>query len=375
MTALDEFRATLTAIAERSAAVKHTCANEESTKHFLILPIVGALGYDYTDPFVVQPEFAADFRDNERERVDYVVMRDGTPIIAIECKKAGADLAANRGQLRAYFSALQSVRLGILTNGTLFEFFADCETPNIMDTEPFVTLDLEAATRAPIAPDVLEALSLITQSRFEPEMVAEAAGERLIAKRLRTVLTDEVRQPSEELCRLALKRVGVKNVHHASIKSRYTGLVRAAFEEALIMPVLEKLRAERAGSRDGEAEAGETSRRVITTDRELAVYRYVCRRLAYLAADEHQFAAIERVRYQDYIGKFVIYYDQIRKGRICDFIEGRDGYDKFVFPAPHGEIVTNSMRDIDEALRTVFAERVREIGAPGPAEMPIQQTA
>ena len=40
----------------RSAAIKSACANEESTKQFLILPVIGALGYDYTDPLVVQPE-------------------------------------------------------------------------------------------------------------------------------------------------------------------------------------------------------------------------------------------------------------------------------------------------------------------------------
>lgn len=361
MTSLDDFRATLTSIAERLETIRPVCANEESTKHFLILPIIGALGYDYSDPFIVQPEFAADFRDDSRDRVDYVVMREGKPIIAIECKKAGTDLLSNRGQLRAYFTALQSVRLGILTNGIQFEFFADCDSPNIMDAEPFVTLDLEAASRAPIPSDVLEAMSLLTHGRFEPDLVAEAAGERLIAKRLRTILMQEVRAPSEKLCRYVLKRVGVKKVHHSSIKSRYSSLVRAAFEDALILPVLEKLREQATRRQDPPTEAEEATQRIVTTDRELAVYRYVCRRLAFLSTDEHQFAAIERVHYQDYIGKFVVYYEQIRKGRLFDFIEGRDGYDKFVFPEPYGEIVTNSMLDIDEPLHALFSSRVGEL--------------
>ena len=106
METLGDLHASLAAIAERSAQIKSACANEESTKLYLILPVVGALGYDYTDPFVVQPEHAADFRAEMQERVDYVVLKDGIPIIAIECKKRGTDLAANRGQLRAYFSAL-----------------------------------------------------------------------------------------------------------------------------------------------------------------------------------------------------------------------------------------------------------------------------
>lgn len=372
---LEEFRGVLTSIAERSVSSLPACANEESTKHFLILPVIGALGYDYTNPYIVQPEFAADFRHEMRERVDYAIMRDGNPIIAIECKKAGTDLANNRGQLRAYFTALPSVRVGILTNGLQFEVFTDCETPNIMDAEPFATLDLEAAARTPIASDVLDAFSLIREAHFDPGLIAEAAGERLIARRLRTVLMQEVRAPSDKLCRYVLKRVGMKHVHRSAIKSRYSSLIRAAFEDALIMPVIEKLREQDARTQNNPVEADETAQRIVTTDRELAVYRYVSRRLAFLATDEHQFAAIERVQHQDYIGKFVVYYEQNRKGRLFDFIEGRDGYDKFVFPEPHGEIITNSMRDIDEPLRAIFFQRVRELGAPRALRPLLAQTA
>ena len=142
-------------------------------------------------------------------------MRDGNPIVAIECKKVGTDLSINRGQLRAYFTALQSVRLGVLTNGLSFEFFVDCENTNIMDQEPFVTLDLEAAARAPIPADVLDALLALTRSNFQPDAVTEMAEWRLVAKRVRTVLMQEVREPSDEFCRLILQRVGVRNVRRA----------------------------------------------------------------------------------------------------------------------------------------------------------------
>jgi hypothetical protein len=77
-----ELHARLAAIAERSAAVKSACTNEESTKLYLVLPVIGALGYNYTDPFVVQPEYAADFRDGPQERVDYVIMGEDEPMIA-----------------------------------------------------------------------------------------------------------------------------------------------------------------------------------------------------------------------------------------------------------------------------------------------------
>lgn len=140
------------------------------------------------------------------------------------------------------------------------------------------------------------------------------------------------------------------------------------------MPVIELLRASPARPQ-GAAEDDGGKQRIITTDRELAVYRYVCRRLAYLAADEHQFSAVERVHHHDYIGKFAVYYEKRVKGRLFDFIEGRDGYDKFVFPEPFGEIVTNSMRDIDEPLKAIFTQRIRELGAPKISEARVLQSA
>ena len=266
--------------------------------------------------------------------------------------------------MRTYFTPLSSVRLGVLTDGLRFEFFVDCENANVMDVEPFVTLDLEQATRAPIPGDVIEALSKISRANFEPDAIAEAAEMRLVAKRLRTVLTQEVREPSDDLCKLVLQRVGVTNVRRTAIQARYGGLIRAAFEDALVLPVVEMLRASSSSEGSQGSSKDEVSQRIITTDRELSVYRYVCRRLAFLASHEQHFSAIEQVGYRDYIGKFAIYYANVHKGRLLDFIEGSNGQDKFLFPEPFGELITGNMRDIDEPLRKIFTQRVRELGAP-----------
>ena len=59
----------------------------------------------------------------------------------------------------------------------------------------------------------------------------------------------------------------------------------------------------------------------------------------------------------------LLFYQNVRKGRLFDFIEGGNGYDKFVFPAPFGEIVTNAIGDIDGPLQKVFEARIRELDA------------
>jgi hypothetical protein len=173
---------------------------------------------------------------------------------------------------------------------------------------------------------------------------------------------------------LLLQRVGVTNVRRSSIQARYGGLIRAAMEDGLILPVVEMLRAATGEHRPGNSKDG-VSQRIITTERELSVYRYVCRRLAYLSSDEQHFSAIEQVGYRDYIGKFAVYYANVHKGRLLDFIEGSNGQDKFIFPEPFGELVTGNIRDIDEPLRKIFAQRVRELGAPSLAAAAVLKSA
>lgn len=362
MDARTELRTALAAIAERAVMLSAMCKNEESTKLILVLPVLGALGYDAADPYEVQPEYAADFRADRSDRVDFAIMRDGDPIIAIECKKVGTDLSSSRGQLRAYFAALHTVKLGILTNGIQFEFFVDCDEPNVMDEEPFLILDLECIASGKLSAEQIESLINIANPIFDPSTIADVASLTLVQKRLKAALVQEVRHPSEEFCRLMLQRVGLRNLRRSSILARYQSLVQVAYEEAIIRPVIEQL-----GARQGVADASmelsaSDDARIVTTDRELAVYRYVCRRLAFLVSEEHQFAAIEQIHFKDYIGKFAVFYQNIRKGRLFDFIEGGNGYDKFVFPTPIGEVVTNSVSDIDEPLRLVFLARVRELG-------------
>ncbi len=364
MNAHAELRAALSILAERAVAIAPVCKNEESTKLYLVLPVLDALGYDATDPYEVQPEYAADFRADRSDRVDFAIMRDGQPIIAIECKRAGADLASNRGQLRAYFGALPTVRLAILTNGLQFEFFVDCDEPNVMDDEPFLSIDMTCVAGDRLLVEQLDALSSITNARFDPSAIADLASIKLVQRRLSAVLVEEVRQPSEEFCRLVLQKVGLRNLRRNSILERYQSLVQIAYHEAIVRPVIEHLKAARVPSDSPSEVSGPGDARIVTTDRELAVYRYVCRRLAFLVSDEHHFAAIEQVQHRDYIGKFVVFYQNVRKGRLFDFIEGGNGYDKFVFPAPIGEIVTNNISEIDGPLRSVFLARIRELGAP-----------
>lgn len=364
MTTHNELRAGLLAVAKRSISIMAACTNEESTKLYLVLPMLGLLGYDFSNPYEVYPEHSAGFGNGDIARVDLAVLRDGTPVIAIECKQTGADLAADRGQLARYFSALPTVKLGVMTNGILFEFFVDSTDPNAMDDEPFMTLDLETIARVGVTDEVLESLISVTKTFFDPEVIAEAAHVQLVKKRLRTIFVEEAKGPSEEFCRYALQKAGLRNVRKGAIERYYAPMIKTAFEESLILPVVQRLRADPA-QHDGRAPAvglHQLGQRISTTERELEIFAYIKRRLAYLITDEAHFSAIDNVQMKDYVGKLAIFYDRERKGRLFDFIEGADGYDKYIFPDPIGDIVTNNILEIDDALKAIFVTRVRELG-------------
>lgn len=376
MTTANELRAGLLAVAKRSVSIMTACTNKESTKLYLVLPFLGLLGYDYADPYEVYPEHQADFDPASQNKVDFAILRDGVPVIAVECKPAGADLIESRGQLRRYFNALTHVNLGILTNGILFEFFVDSSEPNVMDDEPFLTIDLETIARAGVSDEAVETLVSATKGYYDPETIAEAAHVQLVKKRLRTIFIEEAKGPSELFCRFALERIGLKSVRKAVIDRYYAPMIKTAFEESLILPVVDRLRAQSGVDKRGAGvPIHQLGQRIETTERELEMIAYVRRRLAYLADDETQFDAIQQIRYKDYVGKLVVFYDRERKGRLFDYIEGADGYDKYIFPDPIGEIVTNNMLEIDHAMKSVFAARVKELGGASAQQLRLARTA
>lgn len=120
-----DFRERLIEQAKRSANAATRCSNEESTKMFLVLPFLQFLGYNTSDPHEVYPEHHADFSDKYKNRVDFAILEDDVPVIAVECKTLNNSSKDDRGQLKSYFNAVKTVKMGVLTDGVKWEFFAD----------------------------------------------------------------------------------------------------------------------------------------------------------------------------------------------------------------------------------------------------------
>ncbi|MEP9378861.1 hypothetical protein ABLE91_19245 [Aquabacter sp. CN5-332] len=68
-----DFRERLIDLAKRGVQNAPRCANEESTKMFLVLPLIGFLGYDHLDPNEVFPEHHCDFSEKYKNKVDFAI--------------------------------------------------------------------------------------------------------------------------------------------------------------------------------------------------------------------------------------------------------------------------------------------------------------
>ena len=181
--------------------------SEASTNASLVQPFLTTLGYDVGNPDEVFPEHHADFSEKYQNKVDYAILHQGVPVIALESKCVGAPMKDDRGQLRSYFNACPTVKLGILTDGLKYEFYADSDKPNMMDETAFLRLDLaEVAKDSAIDDNTLGGVAAIRSGLFNPEDVGAEAKRKLLFESIVEIVKQFKDEPSDEFIRFILGR-------------------------------------------------------------------------------------------------------------------------------------------------------------------------
>lgn len=249
---------------------------EEATKTALVMPFLAALGYDVFNPQEVVPEFTADVGTKKGEKVDYAIKRDGEIILLVECKKAHADLsAANASQLYRYFS-VTNARLGMLTNGLKYLLYSDLDQPNVMDSKPFLELDL-----ADPSPGAVRELGRLARDAFDLDQMLGAANELKYTKELKRLIAAQMQDPAEEIVRFFAAKVQ-SGRFTAAVKEQFTTLVGKAFRELVSDRIRERLRSAldsetRPAPEEPVAEGAEAldDRGIETTEEELDAFRIV----------------------------------------------------------------------------------------------------
>lgn len=183
-------------LAERIKNAQTQSINEANTKASLVMPFLQAMGYDVFDHTEVAQEYTSEFGSKKGEKVDIAILRDGNPIMLIECKPLGDCLDISRcSQLFRYFNT-QPARIGILTDGRRYLFFSDIEKPNVMDDKPFMEIDLLKFNERH-----LPELQKLTKEAWNIEDALSSAELLKYVRAVKILVTEDAQEPSDSLVR------------------------------------------------------------------------------------------------------------------------------------------------------------------------------
>ena len=185
---------------QRVNGLKDQIQTEEATKNAFVMPFIQILGYDIFNPTEVVPEHVCDIGTKKGEKVDYVIRKNDEPILIFECKHWKENADAHNSQLHRYYH-VSKARFGVLTNGTIYNFYTDLEKPNIMDEKPFLTIDIEDLKDSSI-----KILESFTKTEYNLETILDSAEALKYIKAIRKEFEKEIENPSDEIVKLLVNR-------------------------------------------------------------------------------------------------------------------------------------------------------------------------
>lgn len=214
-----DFKDQIKQLSDRAEKLKDSLQTEEATKNALIMPFLQAMGYDVFNPLEVMPEFTCDIGTKKGEKIDYAIFRDNQPVVLVECKHWKQDLTLHDNQLLRYFH-VSNAKFGLLTNGIVYKFYTDLETPNKMDEKPFLEINL-----FDLKSNTVEELKKFHKTYFDVDNILSSASELKYTSQLKMVINNEFSNPSPEFVKLFAKQV-YDGVITPKLLEQFTSLVK-----------------------------------------------------------------------------------------------------------------------------------------------------
>lgn len=359
----------LESIKQRAEEFGAQLATEEATKNALVMPMLMVMGYEPFNPAEVVPEFTADIGTKKGEKVDYAIMRDGKPVILVECKKYGDSLNADRAsQLMRYFNVTEAA-VGCLTDGAMYKFFTDTDADNMMDEAPFLVVDLHNLNTAAI-----QGLSQLTKAGFSEDVFKSAAARMRYITETKAYLAQMLKEPSEDFVKVVAKSFYGGLMRQQKIEF-FTPIVKAGMREFVNEQINNTLRravsvaeeAETETEIDTDVDEGQTQdgdKDIITTAEEVEAYdilkdivgeqgeRLAIRdRASYcsILLDNHQHFVVYRLRFNDPNNK---------KIGIFSHKDEKNGYRQYNrYPVDSVSDISQHSEEIRKAFAVMVAER------------------
>lgn len=184
---------------KRVESMKGNIQTEEATKTAIIMPFFAMLGYDVFNPQEFVPEYTADVGIKKGEKVDYAIIRDGAPVILVECKSITENLERHDSQLFRYFGTT-TAKFAILTNGIDYRFYTDLDSPNKMDEAPFLSINI-----LDIRDNQVPELKKFCKAVFDVDSIANTASDLKYVHAFKAIFTEQLETPSDEFTRYFLQ--------------------------------------------------------------------------------------------------------------------------------------------------------------------------
>ncbi|APW53525.1 type I restriction enzyme R protein [Neisseria gonorrhoeae NYC_2011_05_07] len=219
------FKERIASHAEHVKKVAHICTTEETTKQALILPLLDILGFSAFDPNKVRAEYQADFPGAKSgERVDYALFCNGAPVMFIEAKSYTENLSNHCPQLSRYFNATPEIAICAITNGREWRFFTDLSNKNIMDSEPFLTVDVTMLNENDMAQ-----LYQFRHDKFQPDALRSLAEESIYLTAFTESITESLKEVDLDFVRYVAGRANIQR----QFTQRYLESIRHIVKQAV----------------------------------------------------------------------------------------------------------------------------------------------
>ncbi|HGN6456654.1 TPA: type I restriction endonuclease [Neisseria gonorrhoeae] len=219
------FKERIASHAEHVKKVAHICTTEETTKQALILPLLDILGFSAFDPNKVRAEYQADFPGAKSgERVDYALFCNGAPVMFIEAKSYTENLSNHCPQLSRYFNATSEIAICAITNGREWRFFTDLSNKNIMDSEPFLTVDVTMLNENDMAQ-----LYQFRHDKFQPDALRSLAEESIYLTAFTESITESLKEVDLDFVRYVAGRANIQR----QFTQRYLESIRHIVKQAV----------------------------------------------------------------------------------------------------------------------------------------------
>ena len=310
-----DFKDAIKQLSERVLKLKDNILTEEATKNAFIMPFINVLGYDVFNPLEVVPEMTCDIAMKKGEKIDYAIIKEGEPILLIECKHWAQDLNLHDNQLIRYFN-VSKAKFGILTNGITYRFYTDLIEPNKMDEKPFLEVDI-----TDLKDNQIEELKKFHKSYFGVDNVLSSANELKYTGELKAILAKEFVTPSPDFVKYFAKQV-YDGIITAKLLEQFTSLTKKSISTYINDLISERLKSalnteETVSSQEKsvpsnveQATEDGSNNKIITTEEEIESYIIVKSIL-------RPFIDISRVVYRDAQTYFAVLLDDNNRKPIC----------------------------------------------------------